>query len=60
MFCEALIEKLDFASLGEGYDIVFDLYNDSDSAFISKATSKRNKFYAVAHTPTPKSGWNVV
>ena len=55
MFCEALIEKLDFASLGEGYDIVFDLYNDSDSAFhIESDVRSENKFYAVAHTPTPK------
>lgn len=55
MFCEALIEKLDFASLGEDYDIVFDLYNDSDSAFhIESDVRSENKFYAVAHTPTPK------
>ncbi len=38
MFADSLIQKLNFPSLDESYDIVFDLYNDSDSAFHVEGT----------------------
>lgn len=54
MFCEALVEKANLAGRGEEYEIVFDLYNASDSIFhIESDVRSEKKSYAIAYTPTP-------
>lgn len=56
MFADSLIEKLNFASLDESYDLVFDLYNDSDSPFHVEGAIRLtdNGNYAINFAPPAK------
>ena len=62
IFSQKLIEKLNFASYGEDYDIVFDFYNDSDSTFFlesqlwaANADGTTRGLYGVALDTTPRT-----